>query len=197
MSSTNLLSSVVSNAGNGTLSSSGPGTSDSRAPVAEDGKGQTVTDPAGVLKVWRDFSASIAPSDLNDTEEEGIYDEEYKAHVESRLELLRRVRLLHPILDKPITVEEVWKAVRKLKLGKAAGQDEVSTDILKTAADAVGTSRMRGHNTVITSLCLLFNFVLDREVWPERWGTGVIFPLHKGDSRLDPSIFRAFTLLLL
>ena len=40
-----------------------------------------------------------------------------------------------------------------------------------------------------------FYFVLEREVWPERWGTGVISPLHKYDSRLDPSNFRPITLL--
>jgi hypothetical protein len=32
-------------------------------------------------------------------------------------------------------------------------------------------------------------------VWPERWGTGIIFPLHKHDSRLDPSNYRPITLL--
>ncbi len=42
---------------------------------------------------------------------------------------------------------------------------------------------------------LLFNYVLEKEVWPERWGTGVIFPLHKHDSRLDPSNYRPITLL--
>ena len=164
-------------------------------PVAKDEEGQTMTDPVSVLKVWRDFSAAIASSDLTGTEEEGKYDDEYKIRVENRLELLRSVRLHHPILDCPITVKEVWVAVRKIKLGKAAGEDGILTDILKTAADAVGTNKLRGNNTVVASLCLLFNFVLEREVWPERWGTGVIFPLHKGDSRLDPSNFRPITLL--
>ena len=84
-----------------------------------------------VLKVWRDFSAAIASSDLTGTEEEGKYDDEYKIRVENRLELLRSVRLHHPILDCPITVKEVWVAVRKMKLGKAAGEDGILTDILK------------------------------------------------------------------
>ena len=164
-------------------------------PVAKNDKGEVVTDPVEVLKVWRNFSASIASADLDGSKEEGKYDDEYKKEVEDRLELLRRARLHHPILDRCITEEEVWKAVRKLKLGKAPGEDGILTDILKTAADGVGTSKMRGDNTVVTSLCLLFNFVLEREVWPERWGTGVIFPLHKADTRLDPSNFRPITLL--
>jgi len=170
-------------------------TNKSPPPVVNNEEGDVVTDPIEVLKIWRSFSAAIASSNLDGTQEEGKYDDEYKREVEDRLELLRRARLHHPILDRSITRLEVWNAVRKMKLGKAPGEDGVLTDILKTAADAVGVSRERGNNTVISSLCLLFNFFLDREVWPERWGTGVIFPLHKDDSRLEPSNFRPITLL--
>jgi hypothetical protein len=170
-------------------------TNKSPPPVAENDKGEVVTDPLEVLRVWREFSVSIASADLRGTQEEGIYDEDYKHEVEDRLALLRQVRLQHAILDGVITEKEVWAAVRKLKLGKAPGMDGILTDILKTAADGVGTSKMRGNNTVVTALCLLFNFVLDREVWPERWGSGVIFPLHKADSRLNPANFRPITLL--
>ena len=42
------------------------------------------------------------------------------------------------------------------------------TDILKTAADAVNKSRLRGNNTVVDALVLLFNYVFDNEVWPDR-----------------------------
>ena len=164
-------------------------TNKSPPPVAEDDRGEVVTDPVEVLRVWRKFSVSIASADLRGTQEEGIYDDDYKREVEDRLALLKQARLHHAILDGVITEKEVWAAVRKLKLGKAPGMDGILTDILKTAADGVGTSKMRGNNTVVTALCLLFNFVLDREVWPERWGTGVIFPLHKADSQptSDPS----------
>jgi len=169
-------------------------------PVATNDKGEAITDPVEVLRVWRRFSAAIASSNLEGTQEEGIYDDEYKAEVEDRLALLREARLHHPILDRPISRLEVWAAIRKLKLGKAPGEDGILTDILKTAADGVGTSTMReggglGENSVVSALCLLFNFVLDREVWPERWGTGVIFPLHKHDSRLEPGNYRPITLL--
>ena len=164
-------------------------------PVAEGNNGEVVTDPVEVLKVWRNFSASIASSDLRDTQEEGIYDDEHQREIDDRLDLLKRAKLHHPILDGAITELEVWEAVRKLKMGKAPGEDGILTDVLKTAADGVGTHKMRDNNTVVTALCLLFNFVLDREVWPERWGTGVIFPIHKGDSTLDPANFRPITLL--
>jgi hypothetical protein len=89
----------------------------------------------------------------------------------------------------------VWTTIRKLRLGKAPGEDGILTDILKSAADAVGKSKLKMGNTVITAITMLFNFVFEREVWPDRWGTGVIFPLHKGDSRLDPANYDAITLL--
>ena len=154
-----------------------------------------MTDPVEVLRVWRDFSAGIASADLSGSQEEGIYDDEYKREVEERLEWMRSVHQHQPQLDAPITAMEVFKAIRKLKMGKAPGEDGILTDILKTAADAVNNSKLRGGNAVVDALVLMFNFVFDKGVWPERWGTGIIFPLHKHDSRLDPSNYRPITLL--
>ena len=98
-------------------------------------------------------------------------------------------------LDYPITREEVFRAIRRLKLGNAPGVDRIRTDILKHAAAAVYTNRLRQDNTVIDALTLFFNYVLETEVWPARWKEGVIFPLHKDDSRLDPGNYRPITLL--
>lgn len=42
---------------------------------------------------------------------------------------------------------------------------------------------------------MLFNCVFDNELWPERWGTGTIVPLHKHDSKLDSANYRPITLL--
>ena len=169
--------------------------SKSPPPVAVDADGNTVTEPKAVLAAWRAFCASIANADLEGTQEEGIYDEEYKGEVEERLDWLRKVRIHQPDLDCPITREEIWRAIRKLKMGKAPGEDGILTDILKSAADAVGTSKLKGTNPVVDALVLIFNYVFEHEIWPERWGTGVIFPLHKHDSRLDPSNYRPITLL--
>ena len=164
-------------------------------PVATDDQGNTATDPVEVLRVWRKFSSNIASKEVRGTSEEGIYDEQFQKKVEDRLEWLRSVKHHQPVLDDPITAGEVFTAIRKLKMGKAPGEDGILTDILKTAADAVNNSKLRGNNTVVEALVLLFNYVFDKEVWPERWGKGVIFPLHKHDSRLDPSNYRPITLL--
>jgi hypothetical protein len=54
---------------------------------------------------------------------------------------------------------------------------------------------MRGDTGLVEALVLVFNYVFDNEVWPERWGSGVIVPLHKHDSRLLPSNYRPITLM--
>lgn len=169
--------------------------SKSPPPVAINKHGTTITDPVEVLHAWRDFSANMASSDLANTSEEGIYDEDYKREVDERLEWLRRIKIHQLELDHPITRLEVFKAIRKLKIGKAAGEDGVLTDILKSAADAVNTNKLKPGNSVVDALVLLFNYVFDNEVWPDRWGSGIIFPLHKHGSRLDPSNYRPITLM--
>ena len=161
-------------------------------PLAMNAEGKVVTEVTSVLKVWEDFWASIAnPS----PEEEHIYDGDHKRKVEQRLDSLRSVRLSQHHLDKPFTAEEVFAAIRKLKSGKAPGVDGVTTTILKMAADAVGTSTLKADNPVVDSLVLLFNYVFEHEVWPERWATGIIFPLYKQGSRLLPGNYRPVTLL--
>ena len=171
-------------------------TNKSPPPVAITANGTTVTDPVQVLKAWRDFCCAIGSSDLTDTEEEGIYDDEYRDAVEARLAWLRSIKIHQPELDGPFTSHEVFDALRRLRMGKAPGEDGILTDILKSAGDAVNNSRLqgRGTNTVVDAIVLLFNYMFDNEIWPARWGSGVVCPLHKHDSRLDPSNYRPITL---
>ena len=155
-------------------------------------EGEVESDPIQVLKIWRRFTRDIA----NTTpEEEGIYDEEHRREVEERLMLLRTLRLHQHEFDREITREEIFTAIRKLKMGKAPGVDGILTSILKSAADAVGTNKLKNRNTVVEALALIFNYVFANEVWPERWGSGIIFPLYKQDSILEPGNYRPITLL--
>ena len=161
-------------------------------PMVAKVTGEVEADPVEVLKVWRRFSAEIAKSM---PEEEGIYDDAHRIEVEQRLEMLRKLRLYQHELDGPITVREIFDAIRKLKMGKAPGMDGILTSVIKSAADAAGTSELKKGNTFVEAISLLFNYVFDREVWPERWGSGIVFPLYKQDSRLQPGNYRPITLL--
>ena len=151
------------------------------------------TDPVAILKIWRSFGESVSnPGDS----EEGNYDDNYKRHVDNRLQCLRKTQNYQQGLDAPITRAEIFRALRKIKTGKAPGVDGILTSILKPAADAVGTNDVDDYNPVVDSLKLLFNFILTNEVWPSRWAEGIIFPLYKNTgSRLDPSNYRPITLL--
>ena len=53
----------------------------------------------------------------------------------------------------------------------------------------------QGGSSFVDAMVLMFNYVFDTEEWPERWGSGIIFPLYKQDSRLEPGNFRPITLL--
>ena len=164
-------------------------------PMAMGADGKVESDPIEVLKIWRRFSAEMASMT---PEEEGIYDEEHKSEVEQRLEKLRADNrdVFQPELDGLITADEVWWAIRKMKMGKAPGVDGVLSSIVRHAADAVGKSKMdQGGSSFVDAMVLMFNYVFDTEEWPERWGSGIIFPLYKQDSRLEPGNFRPITLL--
>ena len=118
-------------------------------PLAIDSNGKVLTDTTAVLKLWRGVWSDIAnPSQ----EEEAIYDEGHKKEVEDRLDYLRSVRLSQQHFDKPITAQEVFTAIRKTKSGKAPGVDGVTTTILKMAADAVGTNKLKPDNPVVEAL---------------------------------------------
>lgn len=150
------------------------------------------TDPLKVLKAWKSFWEALSnPS----PEEEAKYDNDHKEDVHSRLDHLRTLPTYQDHFDRPISRDEIWNVIRKLKCGKAAGVDGILSTIVKTAADAVGTSKLKPNNTVVDSLELLFNFVYEHEVWPKRWAQGIIFPLYKDGSRLAPGNYRPIALL--
>ena len=113
----------------------------------------------------------------------------------TRLDHLRELPVHQPDLDHPFGREEVWAAIRKLSMGKAAGVDGILNSIIKAAADAVGNSELAEHNPMVDSISLLFNFIFKHEVWPKRWGQGIIFPIYKDGSRLDPGNYRPIALL--
>ena len=151
--------------------------------VTEDGITRIESDPIETLKIWREFWNTLA----NPGKEEAVH---------LHLERLKSHHVDQPDLDAPITREEVWRAVRKIKCGKAPGVDDILSTIIKEACDAVGTSKLHSINHVVDSLTLLFNFVFRHEVWPDRWAQGIIFPLFKNDgSRLNPGNYRPIALL--
>ena len=89
------------------------------------------------------------------------------------------------ILDEIITLEEIHEAVQELKNNKAAGPDGILNEYIKSTVDIM-----------IPVYLSLFNYVLDRGIFPDSWLNGVILPIYKGKGiESDPNNYRPITLL--
>ena len=90
-----------------------------------------------------------------------------------------------PILNRPITDDEVKKCISKLKNNKSAGIDGILNEHIKSTQDIMNPLYV-----------LLFNKILDTGVFPAEWLVGVIVPLYKNKGDVhDPNNYRGITLL--
>ena len=71
-------------------------------------------------------------------------------------------------LNSPITIDEIQKAIRKIKCKKAAGIDGIPAEFYK-----------HGSNELLPALVLLFNTIIANGENPSSWATGIIHPVHK------------------
>ena len=89
-----------------------------------------------------------------------------------------------PELEVGITWQEVWAVICKLPLGKAAGSDGVTAEILRLAG--IGFAM---------ALAGLFSECLSVGEWPSAWKTAYVLPLFKGDGlRTKPSNYRTLAI---
>ena len=88
-------------------------------------------------------------------------------------------------LNSPITEDEVSKAVKRLKNGKACGEDCILNEMIKAFSE--------DHLHLLTQT---FNVVLLSGHIPKEWATGVIKPIYKNKGDIDdPDNYRGITLL--
>ena len=71
------------------------------------------------------------------------------------------------LLDSEITEDEVRKAIRRLKSGKAAGADQAINEFLKST-----------ERVTLPFLNCVMPF-LTKRIFPEEWTKSIIVPLHK------------------
>lgn len=89
------------------------------------------------------------------------------------------------ILNDPVTENEVFRAIRKLKKDKAPGYDNIVNEYIKST------------KYILCHLYVKFlNRILDTGQIPEEWLVGVIIPLYKNKGSMDdPNNYRGITLL--
>ena len=86
-------------------------------------------------------------------------------------------------LENVIKVEEIYKAISKLKNKKAVGLDSISNEMLKAAQTSLGSCLLK-----------LFNACLSSGQYPAQWADGYITPLHKSNDSSDPTNYRGISI---
>lgn len=87
------------------------------------------------------------------------------------------------LLNSNITTEEVLKAAKSLKNGKAGGPDGILNEMLKISFIYSTTAYVN-----------LFNTILKSGIYPELWRENYIKPIFKGGCFNDPSNYRGIAL---
>ena len=87
-------------------------------------------------------------------------------------------------LDFRITKEEILIAVGKLKIGKAAGLDRISNELLKY-----------GMPHLVEPMHKLFNLIFSSGILPDSWSISMIKPLYKGGSSLQTKNYRGVSIM--
>ena len=132
-------------------------------------------------EVWIDHFSSLNRNNPNDLEETN---EHVKNTINKVKGLLAEQNQAHcPILDKELTMAELFNCIKKLKNGKASGCDAVSNEIIKAS-----------YHVIAPVLCTIFNKLLGLQRYPVQWATGLIMPLHKAGDLNDPNNFRGITI---
>ena len=79
------------------------------------------------------------------------------------------------ILNSDIEIEEIVKAVRKLKNGKSPGVDRVPVEMIKSIIDIIKYDLQN-----------LFNKILEKQCYPDSWGEGLRVVIPKGKDDIRP-----------
>lgn len=88
------------------------------------------------------------------------------------------------ILNGEITPDEILSVINELSNDKAPGVDGLSAEFYKYA-----------KHVLLPHLCILFNSIFDKGVFPTEWCKAIICPLHKSGNRNDTNNYRGISLL--
>ena len=94
---------------------------------------------------------------------------------------------MHPrvLLDKEVLKpKDITKNLRRLKPDKASGPDLAASRVLKECCAELASP-----------LCRLFQLCFSKGTFPDQWKTAFVIPVHKRDSKADPTKYRPISLL--
>ncbi|MCJ8739626.1 hypothetical protein PDJAM_G00049200 [Pangasius djambal] len=121
--------------------------------VIKDRDGRVLTSEESVQRRWKEYFEEL----MNEENERGKRVEEVTS-VEQKVDKIRK--------------DEVRKALKRMKSGKAVGPDDIPVEVWKCLGEAA-----------VEVLTSLFNRVLESEKMPEEWRGSVLVPIfkNKGD----------------
>ena len=90
--------------------------------------------------------------------------------------------LEHQILNDNFTCEEIVSAIDSLKTSKSPGADCIPPEFIKMCKIELRDD--------ITNL---FNYILEKREFPERWAEGIKSAIHKKGDRLNPNNYRGIS----
>ena len=96
------------------------------------------------------------------------------------IERARDFALPDSSLDKPVSNEEIIRASKHLKNGKAIGNDAISHEMIKCFVQTRFVDVVRD----------LFNAILTKSYFPKLWKINYISPIFKSDDAFDPNNYR-------
>ena len=141
--------------------------------------GTLVSDPSQLLQVWTQHFQSLAKSQ----EEKNPALKESIKHASTLLSATFQKEEV--FLDVPFSTKEIEHTVKKMKLKKAAGPDNLTAEHLKF-----------GGQTIITWLTEILNSIVDAERIPSCLKLGTTIPVYKGGGKdpLNANSYRGITL---
>ena len=88
------------------------------------------------------------------------------------------------ILNEIITLDEIHKSIRKLKLGKAQGTDGIGAEFYRYTCYEIAPI-----------LCTLFNNIYSTGNLPDMWRDSIVIPVYKSGLRDEPANYRGISLI--
>ena len=150
---------------------------------ANEQKSETTSDPVAVATTFRDNYERIGA----DTPPRGntFCESARRRQDECVAEIARLPRHRGPAGGR-INTDELRMLIGRLKYGKAAGIDAITTDLLKVCAD---------NSALLEALCELFNRALTTSRCPAEWALAFVVPLFKKGCPYSWTNYRCISLL--
>lgn len=85
----------------------------------------------------------------------------------------------NPILNSPISIEEIRACVQLLKNNKAAASDKIKNEMIRHSIDSMHSVYEK-----------FFNLILTSGIFPDSWCVGSLTPIFKSGNVCDPNNYR-------